>query len=500
MYNRDMSRDRTIVETPLGLVKGLYRESLYSYLGVPFAKSLEGSPFSPPVEIDSYPTPIDATKYGPLCFQRSMLRRECGYDSLTLNIFAPESEEKLLPVLFYIHGGSFTHGSGNESLYNGENLAKKNNIIVVTINYRLGLFGFLDFSSLDPSFTGNNGVRDVICALHWVSNNISSFNGDSNNITIMGQSAGGTMVSALVTLPSIRKITNRAVIVSGGPTQVQSLELCKKKSEYFLEMSNITQSSELLSLEWKELLDLQKEFIKKMNLGAATFRITVDGELFTHTPIEAAKKGEIRDYPFLIGTTESEMGFLAIKTLARFINVEQIVQDGLHKESEPFKKELSLLYEKLYGKERVVPMLYTDLVFKLSSIWFAIALSSYNNVWMYRFDFETLALKMNNMRAFHSTDLPYIFGNFTPVVVRPLFLLQYNMDKVYEVSSSVQIDISHLMKDGRLDWPMVSSNYPVLARLYKEEPIIGKMIDSSLLTLYEKSEYYRLSMSGKTPS
>lgn len=495
-----MSKDRTIVECPLGKVQGLYHDSLYSYLGVPFAKSLEESPFSPPVRIDSYPSIIDATKYGPLCFQRSMLRRECGYNSLALNIFSPYTGGELLPVLFYIHGGSFTHGSGNEALYNGENLAKNNNIVVVTINYRLGIFGFLDFSSLDASFSGNNGVRDVICAIRWVSDNISSFGGDSNNITLMGQSAGGTMVSALVTLPFIRTVTKRAVIVSGGPTQVQSHELCKSKTKAFLELSKITSAQELLSLEWKELLDLQKEFIKKMNLGAATFRVTVDGDLITSCPIEAAMRGEITDYPFLIGTTESEMGFLAIKTLARFINVEQIVQDGLNKESEAFKITLSALYEKLYGKERVVPMLYTDLVFKLSSIWFAIALSSFTKVWMYRFDFETLALKMNNMRAFHSTDLPYIFGNFTPVIVRPLFLLQYNMDQVYEVSSSVQKDITRLMRDGEVQWPMVSSTYPVLARLYKEEPIIGTMIDSSLLSLYEKSEYYRLSHKGETPS
>ena len=495
-----MSGDRTIVDCPLGKVQGLFHGSHYSYLGVPFAKSLEDSPFSPPLRIDSYSSLIDATHYGPLCFQRSMLRRECGYDSLTLNIFSPSSSDVPLPVLFYIHGGSFIHGSGNESLYNGENLAKTHNIIVVTINYRLGIFGFLDFSSLDTSFSGNNGVRDVICALDWVKGNISSFGGDENNITLMGQSAGGTMVSALVTIPSIRNITKRAIIVSGGPTQVQSKELCMQKSSTFLEMANITTSDQLLSLNWKELLDLQKEFMRKMSLGAATFRVTIDNDLFNATPIEVASRGEIKDYPFLIGTTESEMGFLAIKTLARFINVERIVTNGLDKESETFKDTLSSLYETLYGKDRVVPMLYTDLVFKLSSIWFAMQLSFFNDVWMYRFDYETVALKMNNIQAFHSTDLPYIFGNFSPVIVRPLFLLQYNMDKVFEIASAVQKDITTFMRSNECDWPQASSAPPILARLYKEEPIIGKMIESSLLLLYKKSKYYHLAHKGITPS
>ncbi|NCB01801.1 MAG: carboxylesterase/lipase family protein [Spirochaetia bacterium] len=496
-----MTKDRTIVTTPLGKVRGKAHDSIYRYLGVPFAKSLEdSSPFSSPELIHSYPTEVDATEYGPLCYQRSMLRRECSGDCLTLNIYSPAKGDELLPVLFYIHGGSFIHGSGNESLYNGENLANSQNIVVVTINYRLGIFGFLDFSTLDSSFTGNNGVRDTLCALKWVSDNISCFKGDSNNITLMGQSAGATMVSALVTLPSVRSLTKRAVMMSGGPTQVQSKELCRQKSEAFLNQFNITTKEQLLSLHWKELLDYQKEYIKKMNLGAATFRITIDNDLFSTTPIECAMAGGITSYPMLIGTTESEMGFLAIKTLSRFVNVESIVSEGLDKESDEFKASLSTLYEKLYGKERVVPMLYTDLVFKLSSIWFAISLTKHTPVWMYRFDFETLALKMNNMHAFHSTDLPYVFGNFTPVLVRPLFLLQYNMNTVYEVASFVQKDLHSFMVSEKCDWPEVTTYYPVLARLYKEEAIIGNMIDSSLLSLYEKSSYYHLSHKGVTPS
>lgn len=265
-------------------------------------------------------------------------------------------------------------------------------------------------------------------------------------------------------------------------------------------MANITSSDQLISLNWKELLDLQKEFMRKMSLGAATFRVTIDNDLFNATPIEVASRGEIKDYPFLIGTTESEMGFLAIKTLARFINVERIVSNGLDKESDAFKETLTSLYETLYGKDRVIPMLYTDLVFKLSSIWFAMQLSFFNDVWMYRFDYETLALKMNNIQAFHSTDLPYIFGNFSPVIVRPLFLLEYNMEKVFEISLAVQKDITSFMRSNECDWPQTSSTAPVLARLYKKEPIIGKMIESSLLLLYKKSKYYHLAHKGITPS
>ncbi len=487
-----MGHEKCLVHTSIGSIRGKMEKGVCSYKGVPYALPLSRDTlFSPPVEVTSYPFTIDATRYGEIPFQRQMIRREVGYESLNLNIWVPEGDQKDLPVFFFVHGGSFFHGSGSESLYNGANLCRSIDVITVTINYRVGVFGFLDFSSLDPSFSSNNGVRDVLCALSWVHHHIESFGGDSENITLAGQSAGGTLVSALLGIPAARGLFRRALIMSGGPTQLQTNSECTERSRQFLEFASISSADQLLSIEPRELRIIQKNFMKHLGLGSATFRITVDGKLIDIPPIAAAQKGRIRGVPIVIGTTESEMGFLAIKGLSRFINVEKIVQEGLQAESEDFIDELKDLYALLYGEHRVIPMLYTDLIFKISSIWFAEALKKWNDVHLYRFDFETVALKMNSLHAIHSTDLPYLFGNFSSAIVRPMFLLQYDMESVHQVSRTIQQDLNSFMRgEGDERWlPLAGSG--LTAMCYGETSKPGEMIPPELAELYTRSLYYR---------
>ncbi len=486
-----MGKDRCIVHTSIGRVRGKMEKGVCSYKGVPFGKPLAPDTiFSPPEEVSTYPFTIDATRYGPIPFQRNMIGRETGLDCLNLNIWVPETGEGLLPVFFFVHGGSFFHGSGSESLYNGANLARQINAVVVTVNYRVGVFGFLDFSFLDSTFTANNGVRDVMCALSWVHHHIESFGGDPGNVTLTGQSAGGTLVSTILSIPQLKGMFARAVIMSGGPAQVQEKDECEEKSRLFLEYAGIHSAAELCSRDPKELRLVQKGFMKKLGQGSATFRITVDGDLIALSPLAAASRGLVHDVPLMIGTTESEMGFLAIKGLSRFINVEKTVQEGLKRESPEFIVRLKELYASIYGESRVIPMLYTDLIFKISSIWFAQALSEHGRVHLYRFDFETLALRMNGMHAIHSTDLPYLFGNFSSAIVRPMFLLQVDMESVHEVSRLIQEDLLSYMKGEEPGWPAIGGN-SLFAKCYQEEPVYDQMIDPELASLYRSSEFYR---------
>ncbi len=488
-----MGNERCLIRTSIGNIRGKMEKGVYSFKGIPFALPFTlNSLFSPPEEVSSYPFTIEATRYGEIPFQRAMIGRETGFESLNLNIWIPVTDKKDLPVFFFVHGGSFFHGSGSESLYNGANLCRNVEIIVVTINYRVGVYGFLDFSSLDHSFSSNNGVRDVICALSWVHNHIASFSGDPDNITLAGQSAGGTLVSSILPLPQVQKLFKRALIMSGGPTQLQSQSECLEKSSEFLDFADISCKEDLLALDPKEMRVLQRNFMKHLGQGSATFRITVDGELIEDPPIIAAQKGKVKNIPLVIGTTESEMGFLAIKALSRFINVEKIVQEGLNQENQEYIESLKELYASLYGENRVIPMLYTDLIFKISSVWFAQVLKQYNNVHLYRFDFETVALKMNGMHAIHSTDLPYLFGNFSSAIVRPMFLLQYDMESVYTVAGEIQRDLLTFMKGEEGRWPELKDSQ-LTAMCYKEESALEELIPSPLADLYRESAYYRSS-------
>ena len=486
-----MGNERCLIRTSIGTIRGKMEKGVCSYKGIPFAAPLtRENLFSPPEKIHSYPFTFDATRYGEIPYQRPMIRRETGSESLNLNIWVPDTEKKRIPVFFFVHGGSFFHGSGSESLYNGASLCRNNDIIVITTNYRLGIFGFLDFSSLDASFTSNNGVRDVICALSWVHDHVESFGGDPDNVTLTGQSAGGTMVASILSIRDARGLFQRAIIMSGGPTQLQEQSECDEKSRLFLEFSHIEHADQLRSQDPKELRVLQSRFMRQLGQGSATFRITVDGQLIEASPIKAAQRGAIRGVPVIIGTTESEMGFLAFKALSRFINVEKIVQEGLDREDPEFVNSLKALYAAEYGETRVIPMLYTDLIFKISSIWFAQALRDYTDVHLYRFDFETLALKMNGMHAVHSTDLPFLFSNFSSAIVRPMFLLQYDMDSVYSVAETMQSDLLRFMKGMTVRWPSLNDD-SLPAMCYSEKSEIGEMMPPPLIDMYAQSEYFR---------
>ncbi len=371
-------------------------------------------------------------------------------------------------------------------------MAETWDIVVVTCNYRLGVFGFFDFSLLDERCTSNNGLRDVILALEWVQNHIASFWGDPSQVTVAGQSAGGTMVSALVTNSQAKSLFQRGIMMSGGPTQLQSLATCAEKSASFLSMLQIKTAKELFALDFDTIITAQKRFMKREGMGAATFRISVDGTLVPQFPIVSALQGEIAPISLLIGTTKEEMGFMAIKPLERLINVSKIVNDGLQLEQPEVRNQLLDAYNELYGENKGLPMMYTDLLFRISSIWLA---QAHHQAWMYRFDFETKILQMQGLHAIHSTDLPYVFGNFKTVMARPLFLLTTDMAPVYAIAQEIQSDIVFFMRGGTLPWASCSAG-KAEGRCYKIPPCVEPMVHEKLIPLYAKTRYRAASHRG----
>lgn len=491
-----MVKTELIVQTSLGAIGGTLSKGIYSYKGIPYAQSLHAkNRFARPLPINGWDGILDATQYGPICPQKSLLRKKMGEDSLRLNIWTPQKEEELLPVLFYIHGGSFQHGSGSESFYEGSTLAKKGEVVVVTVNYRLNIWGFCSFSSLDPTYTCNNGLADVLFALKWVQMHIHCFGGDPSRVTIMGQSAGATMVSVISTIGKAKELFSQAIILSGGPNQVQCKNECLETSASFLEFADIGSKEQLESLSTEDLVDLQHKFTKNHSLGAATYRLTLDEEFVEGHPIPAAIEGKGRDKPLLIGTTGEEMGFMAIKPLANLFNLNHLVEQSIALESEHLKNELTETYASCYGEKRVRSFMYTDLLFRMSSIWFAEASSEHSPTWMYRFDFETKALKMQGMHAVHSSDLPYVFGNLENRLIKPMFLLDRDMDPIYAVAEELQGDLIRFIHTGSLPWKKVEKNC-IIAKRYDEESTIGPMVDPSIEELYRKTLYYERSIKG----
>lgn len=293
-----------------------------SYLGIPYAQTpvgkLRWAPPKPPIKNRES---FEAFSFGHSCMQNDiremlpwteeyMFKASMAEDCLTLNIWAPSFESKStrdnanLPVLVYIHGGAFTSGSGDVPIYNGAQLARQD-VIVITINYRLGVFGFFAHEDISQESTndasGNYGLLDQIEALKWVKTNISSFGGDPENITIGGQSAGAASVHYLVASPLAKGLFQKAIAQS-GPWGVsnRSLKLAQMEArgkDYLKNWGLSTQ--ELRALSAAEVQALPIEFQNR-------FLPNVDGWVLPQDVSQIIKEGKQSDVPMMVGITADE--------------------------------------------------------------------------------------------------------------------------------------------------------------------------------------------------
>jgi para-nitrobenzyl esterase len=226
-----------VIEVQGGRIRGVRRRDLWSFSGVPYAASPAGPgrwrPPAPPepwtgvLECDHF-TPIAPQSPGLVEMSLGGEPEEHSEDCLSLNVWTPGLDGSRRPVMVWVHGGSFVSGSGAGSLYRGGTLAADGDVVVVTINYRLGLLGFLAHPALEDegqswlggapwSGFGNWGLADQVAALRWVHDHIAAFGGDPGNVTLFGESAGGMSVSALLAVPAARGLFHRAIVESGPP-------------------------------------------------------------------------------------------------------------------------------------------------------------------------------------------------------------------------------------------------------------------------------------------
>ncbi|MBS1107986.1 MAG: para-nitrobenzyl esterase, partial [Deltaproteobacteria bacterium] len=198
----------TVVETGLGKLEGFGSDGVRVFRGIPFAKPPVGERrFRAPEKPEPWAGLRDATRFGPSAHQPPLMLAalpgfdigEQSEDCLYLNVYAPAgaSPAQRKPVMVWIHGGAFVIGSGAQSIYDGRKLARRGDVVVVTINYRLGALGFLDLGQPELA-APNAGLLDQIAALEWVRDHIEAFGGDAGNVTIFGESAGGMSVGTLL--------------------------------------------------------------------------------------------------------------------------------------------------------------------------------------------------------------------------------------------------------------------------------------------------------------
>ncbi|WP_051831610.1 carboxylesterase/lipase family protein [Streptomyces violens] len=298
------------VSTDKGLVKGAATDGVDRFLGIPYAAPPVGSRrWQPPAPVSPWTGVRPATTHGSRCLQSATGNGTgpgMSEDCLYLNVYTPAHRtNRPLPVLFWIHGGGFSSGSGDR--YDGSQIAKANNVVVVTINYRLGVFGYLDLPGLSRRGAGNYGLLDQEAALRWTQRNIGAFGGDASRVTMAGQSAGGHSVCALLASPPARGLFAGAIIESGGCPSHTVAQAVARGKKYAATAGCSDPSAGASCLRAKpadELLAAGRDFVG----GVLTGPLPVSGvpEL-PLAPSEAVRTGRSANVPLLIGSTRDEV-------------------------------------------------------------------------------------------------------------------------------------------------------------------------------------------------
>lgn len=304
-------------EIAQGKLQGLARDGVLRFNGIPYAK--------PPVgplrwRMPEAPAPWagvrDAAGFGNIAPQVASERGAVlggtpgtrSEDCLTLNIQTPACDGGKRAVMVWIHGGAFVTGAGSVGTYNGKFLVPRGDVVLVTINYRLGAFGFLnlhDASNGRLPGTGAEGLADQIAALKWVAANIAAFGGDPDNVTIFGESAGGMSVGALLAAPAARGLYHKAIPQSGASDIGYARDVSAKVARHVLDALG---SADAMDAPWETILDIQKAILeapRAPGLGMP-FAPTIDGTVLPKRAIECVAEGSAAGIPILTGTTRDE--------------------------------------------------------------------------------------------------------------------------------------------------------------------------------------------------
>lgn len=297
------------ISTDKGSVAGATADGVDRFLGIPYAAPPVGSRrWQPPAPASAWSGPRSAATYGSRCLQSpTSTGPGMSEDCLYLNVYAPERRtNRPLPVMFWIHGGGFSSGAGD--VYDGSQIAKAENVVVVTINYRLGVFGFLDVPGLSRQGAGNYGLLDQEAALRWTQRNIGAFGGDAGRVTIAGESAGGHSVCALLASPPAGGLFAGAIIQSGGCPSLTVAQATAKGADYATAAgcsdAATTVVSCLRAKPASELLGAGGGFTGGILSGPLPVSGVPELPL---APSVAVRSGRIHNVPLLIGSTRDEV-------------------------------------------------------------------------------------------------------------------------------------------------------------------------------------------------
>ena len=413
--------DAPIATTPLGQLQGetLADKNILVFKGIHYGQSTAGDKrFLAPQAVTAWEGIKEATQFGDSCPQGGDAGRitktgeklNISEDCLVLNVWTPALDNKARPVMVWLHGRGFYAGSGSEPLYDGANLAKRGDLVVVTINHRLNIFGYLylgDIGGEQFKNSGNAGVQDMELALEWVRDNIAAFGGDANNVTIFGESGGGVKVSTLLGVPSTKGLFKRGIIQSGARPTGIPLTTAKRATQTVLEKLNITTAEELQAIPMETLLGAVADPVRTVpNFGPVTDGGYLPRDMFVPDSAPSAV-----GVPVMVGSNRDEYALYERANP----NYGQMTDAELEAALKPSLGEQYGKVIAAYAQSRDTTNPW-DLYIAINSARFhrgtnavAATHSASGPTYLYSFDFAPT----EKLGAAHGAEIPFVFSNAT---------------------------------------------------------------------------------------
>jgi len=316
-----------VVDTTEGKVRGVVSNGVQVFRGIPYAASTAGvNRFMPPRKAEPWTGVRDAFQNGHSSPQVAPAPGAIGWglrgsaaqgeDCLVLNVFTNGvNDGRKRPVMMWIHGGGYAYGSGSSLGYDGANLARAGDVVVVCINHRLNIVGQLYLGAAGPEFadSGNVGMLDIVASLQWVRDNVARFGGDPGNVTIFGQSGGGGKVSTLLAMPSAKGLFHKAIVESGSTLKQMTKDDAQKTTDRVMAALGLraAQGAEVQKLPMQTLLAAMGGGGAAAGGGGMRLGPVVDGHALPRDPFDPDAPEVSADVPMIVGTTETEGSYFA---------------------------------------------------------------------------------------------------------------------------------------------------------------------------------------------
>ena len=485
----------TLVTIAQGALQGLESDGILQFRGIPYAAPPVGERrFRAPEAHEGWNGVRDATKFGQMSVQESGgitaflgdAVDSSSEDCLFLNVYTPSCDDRKRPVMVWIHGGGFINGSSSTPWYDGTSLALRGDVVVVTLNYRLGALGFLWLGDLDDRYrsSGVNGVLDQAAALSWVRDNIAAFGGDPDNVTIFGESAGAMSVSTLLAVPAAAGLFHKAIAQSGAAHNTFTPAMGAAMTEQFMEKLGVADLDGVLNASADDIAKAATKVEAKLyddpsGLGGPTgialamaFQPVVDGEYLPENPLVAVANGDAADVPLITGTNLDEWNLFALmspgglddpKLLER---LERIFGSG-----HPVRDAYAT------GRPDASPddlwnAVLTDATFRIPAIRLvearAVATSS---TWQYLFTWATPAFG-GVVKSCHALEIPFVFG-VVDAAGAELFLGGPVGDELRELSGAIQDAWLAFAHTGDPGWPAWNAESRPTQQFDIERPVLA---------------------------